>query len=513
MRAAIYTRVSTEEQVESGYSLAEQKEACLQKAKEWGAQTIKVYTDEGVSGSTLDRPALNALRRDVREGRIDRVLCRDPDRLSRKLAHQLLLTEELEKAGVRLEFLSFDWKDTPEGRLFYAVRGAIAEYEREKIRERTTLGKIQKAREGGVPVRFDVYGYHYNSQSGQVTVEESEAVVVRNIFEHFITGAGYNAIARQLNEAGVPTKHRKGAWHRQTVAQIIKNTVYKGTWYYRKADYKGGRPGRPLPPGGREGWIPVPVPAIIPEDLWRSAQEKTEEARRLRASCGKHDYLLSGIISCRDCGGTMCGTWTAFWGKYNRYYTCQKRTEGKKYPGCKPRKMVLAWLIESRVWEQVKGWLTDPEALAEEAWADWPGREELEGAQEQFEKLLKEAEQGRENILTALASGLFELDARTKRVLTDLKQRIEKLARKKTEIEAALTHFRKVEPGPGTLKTAGTKLLGQLDDLVFGEKRNLVRALVKQVVVAGRPGAGEIKITVIPQVPDVAAKTSFPREA
>ncbi|MEG3067983.1 MAG: recombinase family protein [Syntrophaceticus schinkii] len=149
MRAAIYVRVSTEEQAVHGYSLAEQREACSQRAAELGAVEILLFADEGASGATLDRPGLDALREAVRMGTVNTLVLRDPDRLSRRLAHQLYLSEEFEKAGVQLEFLDFEWKTTPEGRLFYAIKGAIAEYEREKIRERVTRGKLQKPRGRG----------------------------------------------------------------------------------------------------------------------------------------------------------------------------------------------------------------------------------------------------------------------------------------------------------------------------------------------------------------------------
>jgi DNA invertase Pin-like site-specific DNA recombinase len=183
LRAAIYVRVSTEEQAVHGYSLAEQREACSQRAAELGAVEILLFADEGASGATLDRPGLDALREAVRMGTVNTLVLRDPDRLSRRLAHQLYLSEEFEKAGVQLEFLDFEWKTTPEGRLFYAIKGAIAEYEREKIRERVTRGKLQKARQGGIPVNFDVYGYRYDTETGEVSLYDEEAIFLRRLDE------------------------------------------------------------------------------------------------------------------------------------------------------------------------------------------------------------------------------------------------------------------------------------------------------------------------------------------
>lgn len=506
--------MSTEEQAEDGYSLAEQKEACARRAKELGAVSIEVYADEGVSGATLDRPGLSALRRDVRCGQIDLIVCRDPDRLSRRLAHQLLLTEEFERAGVRLEFISFEWRDTPEGRLFYAVRGAIAEYEREKIRERTTLGRLQKARQGGIPVGFDVYGYAYDPETGRVKIKEDEASVVREIFERFAAGWGYNTIARWLNERGIPTRRRKGAWHKQVVAQIVANSAYAGTWHYRRRDFTGGKRGEPLPP---EQWVPIPVPALVPETLWLAAQEKAREARRLWAYRGGHDYLLSGIITCGDCGVPMSGIWIKFWGKYDRRYTCQRHTEGARNGGCRPRKMVLARLLEDAVWNQVKAWLADPEALAREALADWPEAEKLKEELVRVDKLLSEAERGRENVLAALASGLFELDARTKTTLAELKRKVERLGQRRKEIETVLARVVGAERNLAALREAGAKLLARMDGWPFEEKRDLVRALVQQVIVTGRPrpgdACGDVTVTVVPRAPDATVIANFIRQA
>lgn len=138
MADGIYTRVSTEEQAKSGYSLSEQIRAC--RAKVRNASEVFEYIDEGVSGKFLDRPALTKLRNDVRDGLIDRVICLDPDRLSRKLMNQLIISEELEKKA-KLVFVNGEYARTPEGMLFYQMRGAIAEFEKAKINERMSRGR------------------------------------------------------------------------------------------------------------------------------------------------------------------------------------------------------------------------------------------------------------------------------------------------------------------------------------------------------------------------------------
>lgn len=489
MRAAIYVRVSTDDQARHGFSLQEQREACRRRAKELGAKAILEFADEGISGATLDRPGLERLREAVKAGQVDLIVIRDPDRLARKLAHQLLLTEEFEKSGVRLEFLDFDWKDTPEGKLFYSVRGAIAEYEKEKIRQRMTRGKMQKAKQGGFPIGFYNYGYVYDPETGQVKIHEEEARVVAEIFNWF-TGEdiGVNGVAKRLNDRCVPTRKGK-AWHRQVVKQILTNPVYKGAWRY-----KG---------------ITIPVPTIVDEATWFKAQEKLREARRLWAGRSRQDYLLSGIISCSDCGQTMTGVYAKWWGKKERRYTCDKNYQGARREGCRPRKMVLAEYIEHAVWEQVKEWLRDPEALAAEAGAADVDAGELHKELERVEKRLAEVEKGREAVLDAIASGLFELDARTKGKLADLKRRKERLEQRKKEIALALRGAAGAAARLEELKALAKEVLERIDELEFSEKKALVRSLVSQVVVSGRGKRGanglvDIEITVVAKVPEVA---------
>ncbi len=123
------------------------------------------FVEDGYSGAELDRPALNRLRHAAREGKVDSVLVYDPDRLSRKLYHQMILAEEFEKQGIKLEFITQDMGTSPEDRMFFNMRGLIAEYEREKISERTMRGSREKARQGKVVSSGAVsFGFIYNKE-------------------------------------------------------------------------------------------------------------------------------------------------------------------------------------------------------------------------------------------------------------------------------------------------------------------------------------------------------------
>jgi site-specific DNA recombinase len=490
MRAAIYVRVSTEDQVAHGYSLPEQREACRKRATELGAEKILEFADEGISGAILERPGLNALREAISAGQVDVLIIRDPDRFSRKLSHQLLLVEEFEKAGVRLEFLDFEWKDTPEGRLFYAVKGAFAEYEREKICRQTKRGRIKKAKMGGVPCGFDRYGYRYDPQTGQISVVDEEAEVVRKIFGWFTTeDIGVIGLANRLTDLGVPTRRNASAWSRTVVWHILKSPAYKGEWVLRF--------------GPEE--VTVPVPAIVDAETWQRAQEKLQRSRRQWGGGeGKRAYLLRGILSCGDCGCPMRGkSGHTNGGRYwYAWYTCHQPRALSRNTGCRPQKVIPAEVLESVVWERVKAAISDPDAVAREAAAMSPESNSLRAELERVERRLAETEKGREAILDALAAGLFDLDAKTKAKLMELKRRKERLERRKKEMEAAMRSAESAETKLDELRALAENVVGRLDELIFEEKRELVRALVSQVVVTGRkrshaPGLAGVAVTVV----------------
>src|SRR5215471_7846947 len=141
--AAIYARVSTEDQGK-GYSIPTQIEACQKLAREQGytVSDTHIFIDDGVSGVTLDRPALRALRDMFSSGAIAAVIVLDPDRLARKTGKLLVLKDELDEAGVKLLCVSHPIDDGAEGSLFFQMRGVLAEYEREKLLERTRRGLL-----------------------------------------------------------------------------------------------------------------------------------------------------------------------------------------------------------------------------------------------------------------------------------------------------------------------------------------------------------------------------------
>src|SRR6267142_4353440 len=186
--AAIYARVSSDRQKEN-HTIASQTAALIEYAQthEYSVPPEWIFQDEGYSGAVLVRPGLEALRDLAAEGQIAAALIYSPDRLSRKYAYQVLLSEELSRCGVELIFLKSPTGTTPEDQLLVQFQGMIAEYERAQIAERSRRGKRHKAKTGCVNVLSGApYGYRYVKKSETTDacylVDQVQAAVVREVF-------------------------------------------------------------------------------------------------------------------------------------------------------------------------------------------------------------------------------------------------------------------------------------------------------------------------------------------
>jgi len=344
-RIAIYTRVSSSKQAQE--KTIESQLAALEEyasAHHYSVEGDLIFQDNGISGSTLERPSLDALRDRVLKGQIDKVLILCPDRLARKHAHQLILVEEFQNLGVEIAFVNRPIGDSPEDQLLLQIQGVISEYEREKIMERYRRGKLHKAKAGKISVLSGApYGFVYiksaEGQEARYEIHSQESLIVQKIFELYTVGRkSIGAIAKQLTQEKIPSRSRKGFWERSTIWGMLKNPAYMGQAAYRKTHSvhrqkltKLARDGGYYPKHvhsssrqrRKEEWIMIPVPAIISERVFRKVQEQLEENKKLSPrNNSKYEYLLSGSVHCKRCGYSIYGKSTSN-SRYNRcYYHC-----------------------------------------------------------------------------------------------------------------------------------------------------------------------------------------------
>jgi len=188
---------------------------------------IKEYIDDGYSGTLLDRPALNELRVDLKTPLFDVIYFHAADRVAREVAYQTIIIDELRKRGKEIVINGKAYEETAEGKLALTTLGAFAEYERAKIMERTTRGRLHRLRKGEMSSNgHRSYGYHYVKKTptspAALVINEEQAAVVRQVFEMFASGAyGLVTICRYLEQNRILTARGEitlGQWSPQSHA-------------------------------------------------------------------------------------------------------------------------------------------------------------------------------------------------------------------------------------------------------------------------------------------------------
>ena len=360
--AAIYARVSSARQKKDetiGSQTAALREHAAQARLEVPAEWI--FEDEGHSGATLVRPALEALRDLVAQGCVDVVLVYSPDRLARKFAYQALLLEEFARAGVRAEFVRGPRGDSPEDQLLIQFQGMFAEYEKAQLMERYRRGKAHRARCGSVNVLGGApFGYRYvpkTADSGaSYEIVDHEAVIAAELFRRYTDdGASIADLTRWLTSENVPTRTGKARWDRSVVWGMLRNPAYAGTAVFGKTQVLQESPGlnrrarlegRSVPRASktvgrpREEWIEIPVPAIVTAETFGRAAQRLADNKRYAARNTKVPSLLQGLAACSACGYGYYRTSARTTSRKIYYYRClgsdDYRYEGGRVCGNKP---------------------------------------------------------------------------------------------------------------------------------------------------------------------------------
>lgn len=287
-KVAIYVRVSTTNQAEEGYSIDGQLDSLTKYCEAMGWSVYQKYIDAGFSGGKLERPDILKLIKDAKRGVFDTVLVYKLDRLSRNVQDTLYLVKEVFNKN-EVHFVSLQENlDTSSamGNLFLTLLSAIAEFEREQIKERMQLGKIGRAKSGKSMMWAKVaYGYTYHVGTGEMTVNQSEAIAVREAFTSYLNGRSITKLRDDLNQKYPKTP----AWSYRTIRQMLDNPVYCGYNKYKGVIYLGNHE------------------AIISEDVYNQVQGEIK-IRQIKAYAQNKNprpfqskYMLSGIGQCGYC--------------------------------------------------------------------------------------------------------------------------------------------------------------------------------------------------------------------
>ncbi|EIW18166.1 MULTISPECIES: recombinase family protein [Pelosinus] len=353
---AIYCRVSTDLQAEIGYSIGDQIRTCHEHAAKLGLETSSSseYIDDGYSGEYLERPALDRLRDDLHNKKIKNVIVYDPDRLSRNLTNQLLLADEIEKLNTKLYFVTGSYDASPEGRLFFSIRGAISAFEKAKIRERTLRGKRAKARSGKMIQKSRAYGYDWDDENSTYIVHQAEAAVVQMIYDLYLSKkVTIKDIAIFLRQQNI-TNQRDKPFTLSMIYRILTDEKYAGTkWSFNKyekkiSQYKRKKISRP-----QEDWIPIPITPIVTIDQFQKVRQILTENKRKSPRNTKHEYLLRNFLKCSVCGYSLSAhSKKHSSGKEYTWYKCNSGGSDKSLVPC-GNPAISSLEIDEVVWKHL----------------------------------------------------------------------------------------------------------------------------------------------------------------
>src|SRR6202789_4349468 len=518
--AAIYARVSSDKQREES-TIASQTAALIEFARSRGYQVPAewVFEDEGYSGASLVRPALERLRDLAAEGQIEAVLVHAPDRLSRKYDYQVLLIEELGRHGVETIFVKAPQGATAEDQLLVQFQGMIAEYERAQILERSRRGKRHRAQSGEVSVMSGApYGYRYMRKTDEApaayAVLEAEARVVQRIYEMYAVEAiSMGEIPRRINAEGIPTRKASARWERSTVWAVLRNSAYRGVACFGKTRASSRtRVIRPLRRRGvatpcvtsgherpRDEWIEIPGPSLISEETFARAQELLQENKVRSRRRTIEPSIVQGMVSCQKCGYAFSRTSTQTSARKIHYYKCIGSDSWRKLGGpvCDNGRMVRQDLLDQIVWAEVVRLLEDPTLIQQELDRRLEAARSFDPTQKREQSLQRElvhVGKGIERLLSAYQEALMSIE--------QLRERMPALRQREQALRAELQAMAdQANDRAAFLRLAENltaflaRLRGAADTLSITERQRIVRLVVKDVLI------GDDTITIRHSIP------------
>lgn len=421
----LYIRVSTTEQAEEGYSVGEQENRLRSYCSAMGYTINAVHIDPGYSGSSLDRPGIKEIIRDVQKKRCRKVIVWKLDRLSRSQKDTLILLEDVFLVN-GCDFVSimesFD-TSTPFGRCVVGILAAFAQMERENIKARTTMGRVAKIRKGHFSGSRCPIGYRFKEGCNELLVDAYYSTIIKDIFKMFLSGVGLSAIGRAVANKYGDTSYD---WLKNTsVRRILSNPVYMGKVQLNGELYDG---------------LHEP---LVSETDWYMAAAILEHNRAINKRSysfdirgpGRADNLLTGLLFCGDCGARMYARKiSAKVKKYICHSVARTSPAMIKSDHCSNRlHPYTVNELDNLVIEEIKKLSLDRSAFdsmietcCDSSAAELPALRERVG----------EIEKQTDRLLNLYQTGLVDLDEVSNR-LGSLKQEREKLQQSITAVESA----------------------------------------------------------------------------
>jgi len=338
--AIIYVRVSTARQADDGLPVESQIEQCHVKAASLGAQVVKVFRDDGISGRTTKRPGFEAAVDFCERQRVDLFICWSTSRFARNRLDAAVYKRLLEKMGTRLVYASQEFGAGDDGWLAEAITEVIDEQYSRQIAKDTRRSMAKNATDGFWNGGWVPFGYRavQIGKRKRLEIEPSEAPAVKLIYRWCLDGAGCKDVAARLNSSGITRRGRR--WDKASVTTVLRSRVVIGDLVYSDR--------------GQQIVTRAHDP-IISEEEFMAAQESVKGRTPKNAGGrGRSDALFAGMLRCGACGDAMTTeSATGRGGVTYRYYNCRSFL---KAGTCKSRRLPVteldAWLL-SGILDQV----------------------------------------------------------------------------------------------------------------------------------------------------------------
>ena len=449
-RVAGYVRVSTDTQAEQGYSIDEQIDRLTAYCHAMGWHVVKFYTDAGYSGGNMNRPALTDLIEAAQSRLIDAVVVYKLDRLSRSQRDTLTIIEGFLNNGV--DFVSmtenFD-TSTPFGKATIGILSVFAQLEREQIKERCSLGRVGRAKEGKyrgggfVPI-----GYDY--ANGSLVINPSEAMQIKELHELYQKGESFRSIVKIFAEKGYT--HKYGTWEVYRVSRVLRNPLYCGYITHKGETFKGEHE------------------PIISEETFRRSMD-IHKGKDTAKSPHLGRSMLGGLLFCARCGARYGISRNGGHNSRYQYYCCHSRRKISPH-------MVKDANCKNKNWkkEDLESLVLGEIAKLQNEPLDAPDQDENEAKIPLILAELEKTDKVKNRLMDLYASGLFEMD--------ELESKIRPLNDQKERLAAELERIQ-AEP---TKKTTAALVETFADALEQGDSeqvRILVRALIHKIVIDG----------------------------
>jgi site-specific DNA recombinase len=519
MRTAVYLRVSTNRQTQA-QTIEQQWERLKAHLHLQGEQLLaeNVFRDDGYSGASLTRPGLDRLRDRVKSATLDRVLLTSPDRLARNYVHQMVLIEEWERSGCRVEFLDRPMSQDPHDQLLLQIRGAVAEYERVLIAERMRRGRQMKL-QAGVLLPWTIPPYGYRSAPDRprdpsgVQIEPAEGAIVQELFTLYLADKGtLLSLAKYLLHLDLPSPRGNRRWSTASLRGVLTNPAYTGKLYIgrsrsrparirRSATHPLGNPTHGQDATPVEEWILVgTVPALVSQEDFDRVQAKLALNKKQAARNNKsHRYLLRALVSCGACQ-SACIARTTNGGI--KYYVCRCKAQpiySQHDQRCHAR-CIPAQQLDTLVWEDLCQLITHPDCIAhalQRARGGYWLPQQLQSRKEALRKAQVALSQQLERLTDAYLMAIIPL-AEFQRRQSELEQKKQALEAQVAELGTQVDHQAQLAQFETSIDAFCRRIQDGLADTTFEQKRTLVELLVDRVLVAN----GEVEIRyVIPTHP------------